>query len=57
MGVKAGLREIWERIGGESMTTSIVARGVVDTNRVLVLVLVLVSVRGRTAYLCDDLAG
>ena len=39
------------------MTTSIVARGVVDTNRVFVLVLVLVSVRGRTAYLCDDLAG
>ena len=55
VGVKAGLREIWERIGGESMTTSIVARGVVDTNRVFVFVLV--SLRGRTAYLCDDLAG
>lgn len=55
MGVKAGLREIWERIGGESMTMSIVARGVVDTNRVFVFVLV--SLRGRTAYLCDDLAG
>lgn len=37
------------------MTTSIVARGVVETKRVFVLVLV--SVRGRTAYLCDDLVG